>query len=353
MVRAATERVLGTNTTTIGKGVISGRAPPLDEQLDGIRDNIDEQVRALFEYVQHLKTTPHYRQHTVPFHLQKRPSTAGLGSGTGVFLHGKAQPGAVVAFYPGTAYNVRVHHFLPNYPKVDRDNEYLMSRYDGVILDAKERHDDLQAAVPGGVRCADAPRDGARASAVASVAAAGGSGVDEHNDNDDDARRDRCAPASASLAAGAAETAASIPRDAASRGGERMHFDYGDGWAWINPYALAHYINHPPRDALPNVMPCQYDFDLRTLDESLWDAVPNRRFRVNRHNAGMLERLAAYLSEDAGDAPGRIPGLLMVATRVVENEELFLNYRLNPTSEQALPQWYWDPDPDASRRRWA
>ena len=30
--------------------------------------------------------------------------------------------------------------------------------------------------------------------------------------------------------------------------------------------------------------------------------------------------------------------------------ELFMNYRFNP--KLTPPDWYWDPDPEASARRW-
>ena len=33
---------------------------------------------------------------------------------------------------------------MPNYPQIDRNNMYLMSRYDGCILDAKDYDTNIQ-----------------------------------------------------------------------------------------------------------------------------------------------------------------------------------------------------------------
>merc|ERR1711924_163782 len=61
------------------------------------------------------------------------------------------------------------------------------------------------------------------------------------------------------------------------------------------------------------------------------------------------EGLAAISDEEAGE-PGPVRTLVFVTTRYVEDEELFLNYRLNPTN--APPPWYVPVDPDEDARRW-
>ena len=46
-----------------------------------------------------------------------------------------------------------------------------------------------------------------------------------------------------------------------------------------------------------------------------------------------------------------VPSIALVASRDVEDqEELFLDYRLNP--EMPLPDWYHIVDKDESTRRW-
>lgn len=45
--------------------------------------------------------------------------------------------GQIVGFYPGVAYPPLHHRYIPGYPLVARSNPYLLSRFDGVVLDAK------------------------------------------------------------------------------------------------------------------------------------------------------------------------------------------------------------------------
>jgi hypothetical protein len=44
-------------------------------------------------------------------------------AGLGVWLQGAAKAGAVVALYPGVVYTPKNVRHMPNYPKVDRDNQ--------------------------------------------------------------------------------------------------------------------------------------------------------------------------------------------------------------------------------------
>jgi hypothetical protein len=44
-------------------------------------------------------------------------------------------------------------------------------------------------------------------------------------------------------------------------------------------------------------------------------------------------------------------GIVLVALEDIQEEELFLNYRLNPNLE--LPDWYHSVDPDEDERRWS
>jgi len=43
--------------------------------------------------------------------------------------------------------------------------------------------------------------------------------------------------------------------------------------------------------------------------------------------------------------------VVCVTTRPIINEELFLNYRYNPS--HPYPDWYSQPDLEAAKRRWA
>ena len=54
-------------------------------------------------------------------------------AGYGVHLKGVAMPGTVIAFYPGVVY------FVDDIPvEVVKDNDYMFSRYDSVIVDGRQ-----------------------------------------------------------------------------------------------------------------------------------------------------------------------------------------------------------------------
>jgi hypothetical protein len=49
----------------------------------------------------------------------------------------QVSPGQVVAFFPGLVYTKASYAAMPNYPKVDVDNPYLIARYDRSVIDSK------------------------------------------------------------------------------------------------------------------------------------------------------------------------------------------------------------------------
>lgn len=49
----------------------------------------------------------------------------------------------------------------------------------------------------------------------------------------------------------------------------------------------------------------------------------------------------------------KIPTVVLVASRFLENEEIFLNYRLNPKVPTGMPDWYHPVDAEEDSRRWA
>ncbi len=57
------------------------------------------------------------------------------------------------------------------------------------------------------------------------------------------------------------------------------------------------------------------------------------------------------LAGNAAPKPEVVHGLALVALRDLQDEELFLNYRLSPHVSQ--PDWYWPVDADENKRRWA
>lgn len=62
--------------------------------------------------------------------------------------------------------------------------------------------------------------------------------------------------------------------------------------------------------------------------------------------------LCSSLADLSEERPGSGPlrGLALVALRELEDEELWLNYRLNPNNK--LPPWYSSVDREEDHRRW-
>lgn len=53
------------------------------------------------------------------------------------------------------------------------------------------------------------------------------------------------------------------------------------------------------------------------------------------------------------DQSALIQTVALLATTDLEDEELFLNYRLNPKHADRLPPWYVPIDAEEDERRWA
>ena len=49
----------------------------------------------------------------------------------------------------------------------------------------------------------------------------------------------------------------------------------------------------------------------------------------------------------------KTPTIVLVAMRRLVDEEIFLNYRLNPNTPLGLPSWYSPIDPVEDERRWS
>lgn len=229
------------------------------------------------------------------FELHVAPSAAGPRAGNGIFLRGSAPPGAVIALYPGVTYDPADVLLLPGGTRHFDGNEYLMARFDKSIVDASK------------------------------------------------------------------QALALLPPEARAC-----------------PLAVAHNANHPPADAAPNVAPAPVSFD-RSVPEALLPLLPNVSYQRSSHSQRtlLLESSLGDGTSDRENAPVRrrdlgdlfraslaeamrtgesddepvLKGLVFVATRRIEDEELFLNYRLNPRN--GYPSWYKPYDPEEDARRWS
>ncbi|DBA87502.1 TPA: hypothetical protein ACH3X1_004532 [Trebouxia sp. C0004] len=108
-----------------------------------------------------------------------------------------------------------------------------------------------------------------------------------------------------------------------------------------HPLALAHYANHPAAGTHPNVMVAAFTYNPRQ-GEDAWLAayMPN----VMYHEAGGQEATEHAMQDQ------QTKGLVFVATRQIQDEEVLLNYRLNPQVQK--PSWYAPVDEEEDKRRW-
>ena len=244
------------------------------------------------------------------FELAVGESAAGEGAGRGVFLRGGVAPGSVLALYPGVAMTPYDLLTMPGGTARFKDNEYLMARFDGAVIDAS------------------------------------------------------------------ADGLAKLPHEGADC-----------------PLAVGHLFNHPPADVAPSVVPCAVDFDA-DVPHDLVPLLPNVHYLpaseqqllassqqqlllgegatrtdgitqqslllgdgAKRTWSDAATELVQASLADMSDEPRvgdgeavRLRGLAFVATRELQDEELFLNYRLNPANPR--PDWYTPVDLEEDKRRW-
>ncbi|KAB2047692.1 hypothetical protein ERO13_A13G060600v2 [Gossypium hirsutum] len=232
-------------------------------------------------------------------------------AGQGLFLNGEATVGSVIAIYPGVIYSPAYYRYIPGYPRVDAQNTYLITRYDGTVINAQ----------PWGY---------------------GGE--------------------TRELWDGSKMLDAKLNTDATEKGSDRFwkmlskplessRVGNGEVLERRNPLALAHFANHPAKDTVPNVMICPYDFPLTEKDMRAY--IPNLSFgnaeEVNMRRFGSFWfRWGSRNSESNGPV---LKTLVLVATTALCDEEVLLNYRLSNSKRR--PSWYTPVDEEEDRRRWS
>ncbi|KAL5543218.1 hypothetical protein UlMin_010928 [Ulmus minor] len=216
-------------------------------------------------------------------------------AGQGLFVNSEADVGAVIAIYPGVIYSPAYYRYIPGYPRVDAQNPYLITRYDGTVINAQ----------PWGL------------------------GGETRNEKGSD-RMWRVL---------------SKPLE-----GKRSEYG-GDVIEQRNPLALAHYANHPAKCMAPNVMICPYDFPLTEKDMRTY--IPNVIFgKLEETN---MKRLGSFWfkygsSRNTGSDVPILKTLVLVASRALCDEEVLLNYRLSNLKRR--PEWYTPVDEEEDKRRW-
>jgi hypothetical protein len=161
-----------------------------------------------------------------------------IEAGTGVFIKAKARPRTVVSIYPGVIYSRLQYGYMLGYPKVGVDNDYLISRYDGLVVNGKPW----------------------------------GKGGDKRewwdgpNGSNYDVELERRPPLSFWRFVGGGKVIQG-PLEGAEL--ERR-----------SPIALGHFANHPPEGVPPNLMICPYTFSI-ACKQSMRPYVPNVMFGNN------------------------------------------------------------------------
>ncbi|XP_028787795.1 uncharacterized protein LOC114743743 isoform X1 [Neltuma alba] len=233
-------------------------------------------------------------------------------AGRGLFLEGEADVGAVVALYPGVVYYPAYYRYIPGYPRVDAENSYLISRYDGAVINAQPW----------------------------------GSGGDKRETwSGTKIREIQCDKKGVEKGSDRFWKLLSKPLEGTVGG------NTGDVLERRNPLAFAHFANHPAKGMLPNVMICPYDFPL--TENNMRAYIPNILFgnaEVNMRRFGSFWFKSGMSRSSDSNVP-ILKTLVLVATRALQDEELLLNYRLSNSKRR--PEWYAPVDEEEDRRRWS
>jgi len=135
--------------------------------------------------------------------------------------------------------------------------------------------------------------------------------------------------------------------------------------ATANRLALGHEINHPRARTQPNVVPFGLEMEVATLRDELAPFLPNASFSAVASAAEAESRqslddmfrssiLSGDFAADSGDeACSTRSTLVMVALREICDEELCVNYRLNPRSGAPRPDWYEPVSALEEELRWS
>ncbi|XP_027153694.1 uncharacterized protein LOC113753674 [Coffea eugenioides] len=286
-----------------GLSLAVGRSSPLNEHLVGSETKPLSQL----EVSQRLKDLMGYTLEVKPSEIPHKDA------GKGLFLNGEADVGTVIAFYPGVVYSPAYYQYIPGYPRVDAQNSYLITRYDGTIINAQ----------PWG---------------------AGGESHEVWNGSSVSESRPKVEVTG--KGSDRMWQLLSKPLDGSKIGMK------GEILERRNPLALAHYANHPAKDMVPNVMVSPYDFPLTEKNMRVY--IPNISFgngeEVNMKRFGSFWFKSWKSGSHVSDVP-ILKTLVLVATRPLCDEELLLNYRLSNSKQR--PSWYTPVDEEEDRRRWS
>ncbi|CAK7337994.1 unnamed protein product [Dovyalis caffra] len=209
-------------------------------------------------------------------------------AGQGLFVNGEADVGTVIAIYPGVIHSPAYKQYIPGYPREDAQNPYLITRYDGTVINAQPWGSGGESR---GVW------DGFTVPEI-------WPNVQSIGKNPELVWR-----------------MLSKPLEGTEVG------PIGDVLERRNPLALAHFANHPAKGMYPNVMICPYDFPLTEKDMRTY--IPNVSF-ANPEELNNRGFDSFWFRSSAKSSESNVPvlkTLVLVATRTLCDEEVLLKYR--------------------------
>jgi hypothetical protein len=195
----------------------------LGELRKMVSGNIITQLRHLLVGDSGISTLAHdFKTSHGEFHLALRPSQID-NAGKGVWLDGKVGVGQVVAIFPGLAYKGTDIKSIPGYPNFGIDSDFMISRYDGRILDSR------------------------------AWTYFGKGEIHEYN----------------------------ALRNQSMAGTSLLDSNWFCDESKENKYALGHMINHPPKGIAPNVMTAPVNWETNYSEHTLEKMLPWGNFEVD------------------------------------------------------------------------
>ncbi|KAK8480520.1 hypothetical protein V6N13_134762 [Hibiscus sabdariffa] len=281
---------------------MASKASFADQQLQ-VQENVHDQIKnfctAMDEILLPGSAVPETRpvkraefsqrlKDSIGYSLDVKPSQIPQAeAGQGLYLNGEANVGAVIALYPGVIYPPAYYQYVPGYPRPGERNRYLITRFDGTIIDAQ----------PWGY---------------------GGETREMFDGSTMQDMRSNTEMLSKPLE------------------NSQVRCD-GEVLERRNPLALAHFANNPTKETVPNVMVCPYDFPLTEKDMRAY--IPNISFgnaeetNVRRSGSSWFTWSSRNSPSDDSNVPV-LKTLVLVATTALRDEEVLLQ----------RPPWFTSAD---------
>lgn len=286
--------------------------PPFSHQTAIIKYHLFASTRQILLETRATLTSPGTASLRNAFSFIPSIATSSIkDAGRGLYVDGTAEPGTVLALYPGISY-------LPSQLR-------YATRNSGSNLDTSNTNDDDND--ENDVTLADEA-----STTISDYAIARYDGV---------------------VIDGATEIAITLedclPEDASPEGAAPT---------FEHPFANAHLVNHPPPEKNANALQFLLDVDIKSMTPDLAALMPVRPSDISIgrlegfENRTMRQRVPGTECLVTNAPPDRVlRTVALVALRTLKDEEIFMDYRFNP--KISPPEWYSAcGDGSQAVRRW-